>query len=697
MSLIVRAVSLRVHTENGALGRTIRFAPGFNLIQAGNNRGKTQIVQGLIYGLGMERMLSARAHAPLGSAMTSEVISLEDGREITRPVISSWVAVEMSNGAGDVITAQRYVKHPTFQPNLVRVWQEAAITNRAVVAHPSDYFLHDQGSVQGERGFHSLLLRFMGWELPTVVDYSGRPLLLYPDVIFPFLIVDQQAWVSSGPRKVERYQIREPVRRAAEFILGLDGPAARKRREELERRINDLQIEWTSSRSSMRGQAGAIGGRVVGVPERPTGSIARSAVARTTDLGGAILQIIREGEWLPAEDVLRALEAELNSFTEASVSAQHAVEDEGNDDYLRDRIEEAKRELNDVLAAARLLEQDLSLAEAQLAALDRRIIGLKEERDRNRDISTLIRLGSEVSAQHVADHNCPTCRQSLDGVEDAELGATLNVSETIGLLNAQIATTSAMRERSRVMTDQSASAYSAMQREIDHLRMQLRSLEADAITPAQVPKSADIAKRVSLELRRDETLRAIDTFESKLEDLAQIAQAIAVARNDFNSLPVGLSDSDLQVLRSVGDLMRSRLRASGFGSYDPALVQVDMDSMQPVRQGFDVDTDASASDVVRIKLAYLDSMRRIGLSRGAHPGLLVLDEPRQQDMEMIDYEAVLRYLAESHDSLSQVIVTSTTDMAHLRETLTGSEVSFVELGSERMLGWDAAAEHLDQF
>jgi hypothetical protein len=638
----------------------------------------------------MERMLSARAHSPLGSALTSEVISTRDGQEISNPVTSSWVAVELSNGNGETLTAQRYIKHPSFRPDLVRVWHESAITENATTA-PSDFFLHSRGSVQGERGFHSLLLNFLGWQLPTVVDYAGKPILLYPDVIFPFLIVDQQAWVSSGPRKVERYQIRDPVRRAAEFLLSLEGPAARKRREELERLINDLQIDWTSTRSALRGQVSAVG-RVVNIPERPAGSVARSTVTQPTDLSSAMLQVTRENEWLPVDDVLQELEAEFNAATSATELRQG---DHPADTEMQTRIDEVREELNDVLAAARLLEQDLTLNEGQLAALDRRIGGLEEERDRNRDIATLIRLGSETSAQHVADHNCPTCRQSLDEVETSNLGPTLDVSETIGLLNAQLATANAMRDRSRVVVDQAAAAYAAMQREIDHLRVQLRSLESDAITPEQVPKSGDIARRISAELRRDEIQRSKDYFSVALQKLESLAQNIADARNEYNALPDGLSESDQGVLASAGDLMRRRLRRSGFGSYNPDLVQIDMDSLQPVRQGFDVDTDASASDVVRIKLAYLDSVRRVGLQRGTHPGLLVLDEPRQQDMELEDYEAVLRYLAERVEQQTQVIVTSTTVMTHLRDSFQESAVSFVELGAERLLGWDRMHEALD--
>ncbi|WP_433209375.1 hypothetical protein ACQP00_45045 [Dactylosporangium sp. CS-047395] len=694
MKAWITAVRLRVRTRNSAFGRTIFLSPGLNIVRAGNNRGKTQIVQGAIYGLGMERMLQARAHAPLGSALTSEIIYSTDDGEVAESVISSWVAVEMRNDAGEFITAQRFIKHPVIQRDLVRLWEGAALSGDAATDQPNEYFLHAAGSVQGDRGFHTRLLQFLRWELPAVVNYAGQPTLLYPDVVFPFLIVDQQAWVSSGPRKVDRYQIRNPVRRAAEFLLTLDGPNARRRREELERELADLLLTWASARAAIRGQVSAAGGRVVGLPEKPAGATARAANVTPSDLTNVRLQIVREGEWLLSDDVITSLDAELQELV-ARTALPSTETSAGYDEQVRGEIANVKEELNDVLAAARLLEQDLSIAEAQLAALDRRLDGLTEERDRNRDVATLIRLGSEVAAQHIADHNCPTCRQSLDGVEVEDLGPTLNVNETIGLLNAQIATAKAMRDRSNLVLDQSANAYSAMQREVDHLRVRLRALEADAIAPDQVPRSADIARRITVELRRGEIVRARDSFDDGMSELVSIAAEAARLRNAINRLPDGYTDADLATLREVQTLMRNRLQVSGFGSYDPALVQIDRDSLHPVREGFDVDTDASASDVVRIKIAYLDAIRQIGRRRNSHPGFLILDEPRQQDMELPDYESVLRYLAEDAGDAGQVVVTSTTDVPNLRDAPPRGAVKFIELGSDRILEQEEIVDSME--
>src|SRR4051812_26095235 len=100
MRLRIRAVRLRVHTSNGTFGRTVTFQPGFNVVRGGNSRGKTQIVQAIIYTLGLERMLQARANTPLGSALTSEIRVEDEDQAPAEPVVSSWVAVELETTDG---------------------------------------------------------------------------------------------------------------------------------------------------------------------------------------------------------------------------------------------------------------------------------------------------------------------------------------------------------------------------------------------------------------------------------------------------------------------------------------------------------------------------------------------------------------------------------------------------------------------
>src|SRR5690349_20128971 len=106
------------------------------------------------------------------------------------------------------------------------------------------------------------------------------------------------------------------------------------------------------------------------------------------------------------------------------------------------------------MITAAAVESSLTLAEAQVGALDRRIAALEEERRRNNDVKILVRLGGSHSESHLADSSCPTCHQSLSSVEADTLGPVLDLDDTISLLSSQIATSQAMGEQASAAANQ---------------------------------------------------------------------------------------------------------------------------------------------------------------------------------------------------------------------------------------------------
>jgi hypothetical protein len=60
LTLRIRHIRLRVQTESGLFGTDIPLKPGLNVLWADNTRGKSTCLQGLLYALGLERMLSPR-------------------------------------------------------------------------------------------------------------------------------------------------------------------------------------------------------------------------------------------------------------------------------------------------------------------------------------------------------------------------------------------------------------------------------------------------------------------------------------------------------------------------------------------------------------------------------------------------------------------------------------------------------------
>ena len=690
MKVWISAIRLYASTAEVRLGNEVTLGEGLNILRGGNSRGKTQFAQAIIYGLGMERILSARANAPLGSAFTTEVAYATGEGEVTSPTLTSWIAVELMNDRGEALTVQRHVKHQTRSQNLVRVWHGPALSDLAGAGESQDMFLHAAGSASRELGFHSALTDYLGWELPRVATYAGAETILYPDAIFQFLLVDQQSWGSAGPRKVDRFQIRESNKRAVEFLLSLRGPATQKQRDALERRVSEGRATWTATVRSLRSLAAAGGAQLLNLADSPAGSADRD-VREPTSLDNVDLQVNVNGEWTLINDALDAIERDL-------AQRQEPVRRNPDNPALVEELRLVKDELGEATAATQVIESELNLGEAQVAALDRRLDVITEERLRNVDVRTLTRLGSEVEAEHLAGHNCPTCRQSLDAVEaDAIGGESLNVDGTIQLLNAQINTTARMRERAMTARDRASGNLAAVQRNADQLRARVRALESDLFGPPAELSASQVTTQVTLELRRDELRRLDATVGQQLDGLLEVASDIAAARTELRSLPTGSPDEDIAVLRVVENEMRSRLRSSGFGSYDVDELKLDEDALRPTREGFDVDTDASASDVVRIKIAYLEAIRKVGTEVGVHPGLLMLDEPRQQDLEETSFAAILEYLARDTGESGQVIITSATDATALQSLLAGvSELVQVhDFGAARVLRRLAAPDPID--
>jgi hypothetical protein len=486
VSTVITAVRMRVGAEGGVAGASFAFSDTFNVLVAANNRGKSQVTQGITFALGMERMFGPEHSTQMGSAFTQRITLPMDDLDQESDVLWSWCAVELRSRDGQYLTAQRYAVHPLVSADLVRVWEAPVLSQPTQAApEPTDYFVHAQGAFAGERGFAKKLADFLGWRLPLVPRYGNQAdAPLYPDVVFPFLYADQRSWNSAAPRRVSHYQLREPGRRATEFLLGLAGPVAAARRAELDRELGSAVNLWASVRASAQASAGSAGARLLGLPRQPNGAVARprrTGVVEPTDVENVEIEVPdASGLYQPLERILRDLRQASVSTTSITQSVDPA------DPLAAARLLAAEERLDELSDAAALLGQDLSLAEGQQAALERRVAALDEERRRNQDVKTLRRLGSRMGT-HFGDEHCPTCQQSLDQVEADLLGPVMDLDESSALVSAQLATAQGMLRQVETVTQQQRDALSAVQRELDTARLVVRAARADAASPANYP------------------------------------------------------------------------------------------------------------------------------------------------------------------------------------------------------------------
>ena len=80
MTLRLRHLRMRAQTSTGPYGADIRFESGLNVIWADNTKGKSTCMQGMLYALGLEKMLSPRREVPLPHAMMS-YLNNDDGSQ----------------------------------------------------------------------------------------------------------------------------------------------------------------------------------------------------------------------------------------------------------------------------------------------------------------------------------------------------------------------------------------------------------------------------------------------------------------------------------------------------------------------------------------------------------------------------------------------------------------------------------------
>ncbi|SFN38178.1 hypothetical protein SAMN04487980_1018110 [Streptomyces sp. cf124] len=633
-------------------------------------------------------MFGSNAGTSLGSALTTQLYYGDPERAVA--VESSWCAVELENDRG-IVTVQRTVKDSRVQPNLVRVWHGPAITSGTRTERHEEFFVRESGSAKNPRGFHRFLADYLDWRLPLIPKYTGGESPLYLEIIFPFLYADQRSWGSAGPRAVTQYQLREPTRRAAEFLLGFAGPETAAKRYRLEDQLKKMRGDWTSKLAAVEATATALGGRVIGLPDLPSGARSRGGArpAVSTQTSEARLQILVDEEWRSEEEVLSGLRIAAEQIAEPQVG-------ELGHDLLSEHLQDRERELSRLTAMARIVEQNLNLNEKQLTTLQGRIVALQDEKVKNQDIKMLLRLGASSDVLDLANADCPTCHQSLANVEAGDVGPVLDVDATISLLSSQLRTFEEMRGQAQEAATESLASYRAIQRAVDSCRTEIKALRRDLIAPESAPSAGEIAKRVAAEVRLADFSRARESIHDLLEEMQGIADLIFETRVDLYDLPRVTPEEDDRRRDLLQKVVREQLKDFGFSSYNAKMVTIDTETLRPEREGLNLDTDASASDVVRTKIAYVNGIRELANRlETPHPGFLMLDEPRQHELDEGHFRATLRRLARCAEVGDQVIATSAASVAALSAMLGDADANVIDLGSQRLIRPEGFEEPLD--
>jgi hypothetical protein len=395
VSLRIRHLRLRAETERGRFGADLGFPDGLVVLRADNSLGKSTAVKSILFGLGLERMVTARSTDVLTSAMRESLIYDVESKAET-PVLGSWVTIEIEGESGRMATLTRWVKDTEKEPGLIRVQDGAALSGGSS-APSADYFVGRKGSVANPRGFHRWLAEFIGWTMPDLPSRDGQLAPLYMEQVFPLLFVEQRrGWGGIQAQMPAFSGVTDVRRRALEFLLDLDVGDLETERQQLKARESALDGQWSTEVRAFRDAQDDRGLMTAGLPESLTTTWPPPDPPQ-------VLQSVGDS-WIPIDKHLASLRAEAANLDATKPDRPEAQDSEKELSVLGEEIDSLRR-------SEALLRDHLIRDRDELRAVEERLVALREDLRQHQDLVTLEALGSDqLEAIH---EDCPVCHQLL--------------------------------------------------------------------------------------------------------------------------------------------------------------------------------------------------------------------------------------------------------------------------------------------
>ncbi|AYC31606.1 hypothetical protein D3880_04000 [Pseudomonas cavernae] len=659
MMLEIKRLKIVAKTSAGDFGVDIPFKSGLFVLRVENTHGKSTCMNAIAYALGMEKSLGlADVKLPFPPSLTKEI---EDENGIELPVISSMVLLEIANNTGEIATIKRQILGVS-EDNVAFIYPTGI--EEISEGLSQKLFLHREGDTTRALGFYYWLSRFVGWSLPTVPTIDGREAPLYPAVFFPTWFVEQKkGWTSIQATTPLFLKIKEAKKRSIEFILALETNSIVNKKFQIKSALDDLAYSWKICKKTLSIAAAKIGGEVSGIPEAPENNFDPFKI----DVGVKHL-----GKWRSIQFLKSETEAELDIFIkELQLNNSTA----SNDTLSLKRIDDCKGEIRELSYGANRIEEEISYCNQQILSASTRINALKEDRRKYEDLTKIGKLES-IAGSSLEKDTCPTCTQEI-----SENLASLSNSAPLMSLDESL---DYIKEQGKVFE---SVRYGLIKRK------SLQELERNQINKKITVLIDEVSRLQKAALPSDalvleENLRKKINLENRIKDYSDGISAILQARLELDthfksykklvqqrrSLPQNiLSITDTQKLQRLGVHVVSLLSNFGFSSFKPELIQISEETYLPTREGFDLGFDTSASDGIRIIWSYLIGLFQLANEyQTNHPGILIFDEPRQQEAKKVSFTALLKAASIASTGKGQIILATSEDEDALIRALEGN-------------------------
>ncbi len=602
----IAAVEVSGMSAAGPFRGTLEFAPGLQVISARNSWGKSLAAKSIAWCLGLEPFFGSADNDPsLFPLAAREEVEFDGQLPVT--VTSSECTVTLVHSDGRQLQLGRDIKG---DPAVVRACEYAADgTERRCKLHPRKETMQDERG-----GLQRFLFEWLGWPRANVATYKGVPAEIYLENLAPLFYIEQdEGWTDLQARQIRRYGQQQIVQVAVEYLLG----ATQAVKARLAQQMAIQQV------AGLRASGRLIADRVRLLFSRRGWSLDWSG-------SGSLEDVAARWSSCPIQDALRAgaqvdlvadrgrLEQRAESLRQtltrdpvdpADISAHSAAS------QSLISLKRHRHELNEELGALRGQHDQ---TEALIASLEQRI----------HSASDVLRLKT-TGVGRLTEVECPTCHRDLD---PATFALTEQSQESV---NAHIEALKRDRDLMRKNLDSCIRRMSAVEDEARRVELDFREAERALTTvTAAVGTVREQLAQTAATLAATE--REIDRVAETAAELAELQGVVDQWVDDARTVSSLLQgEGDLKERLAIfAEQLRQYLLALGHSAvnaHNAGEVDVD-DQYNPNLGTRSLKSLGSASDRPRLVAAYCLAIAAAAERvAGPHPGLVILDEPLQQN------------------------------------------------------------------
>lgn len=670
--LKIRSVRLEINTSEGLYGRTFTFGEGLNIVRGNNSTGKSTLFQAILYGLGFEELLGGRNEKTMQSVLKDQV---EYPTGQFHSVLQSYIYLEIEGNS--IVTTRRSVHSEVRKPQLIEVFMGPLLTNPGMTPPSQPMYVHDKGGASDELyGFHVYLATLLNWKLPEVLTAKGDTHRLYLQQVAPAFILEQKSGWSELFATMPYYGMRNAETRVVEFLLGLDVFENQKRRQRVSIEKQNLSGRWQVLHQQMTKLAERSGGRLNGVDTLPT---------IINDFGLVNIYVAAEEGEIRLKDL-----AEKSRHKLVNLEGREAQSVEQGLAHNSEALQKSTERLNQLTLNQDMLASELVYDRERLKQFERQLLAVQEDLRKNKGARKVKTLGAEIKMPTAQEH-CPTCSQPVnDSLLPTDIKQVpMRIDENIAFLEAQLRMIEVYNEAQQGIVREKEIRLHNYQTTLDEVRQRIRSLKRELIRDERMPSVVAIEDRLNLRKRVEFYNRMVDEFDSHLDDLKNLVRSFeALSKKEKELSKDGLSVHDRTKLGNLQSTFIQLLRKFKYQSKPFDSIRIDTDSLLPVAQKlagedqyYNIKFDSSASDFIRCMWAYFTSLMLTSLRHaGNHPGLMILDEPKQQEMALDSFRAFLSELAAIEQCQTLVFASFENADSSFQEVTQGLKFNLVEIG-----------------